>query len=109
MQIQRRSSDWWAGLVLAGALILGSSGAQADSAAGDSGPVCSSAQSQEPQDSSLENFLDQVRGQAALRRGSGAPDPDGYVVLNNRGYNYTTRYESSPRHAPQRKGADQNR
>ena len=94
---RRFLGDSLGGLTLVGALLLATPGVQlarADSAAEQSGPVCSSATVRRDQDPSLETFLTQIRQQAAARLTSEERDPDGWVVLNNRGYNYTSASES---------------
>ena len=109
---RRFLGDSLGGLTLVGALLLATPGVQvarADSAAEQSGPVCSSATVRRNQDLSLETFLTQIRQQAAARLTSEERDPDGWVVLNNRGYNYSPthlpppeNYESPPAAIPDR-------
>ena len=91
MQRWRFFCDSLGGLALAGALALASPGVQvahADSAPSPAGPVCSTAKLQPEPDPSLESFLSNLRHQAASRLTSEERDPKGWVVLNNRGYNY---------------------
>ena len=109
---RRFLGDSLGGLTLVGALLLATPGVQvarADSAAEQSGPVCSSATVRRDQDPSLETFLTQIRQQAAARLTSEERDPDGWVVLNNRGYNYSPtqlpppeNYQSPPAAIPDR-------
>ena len=78
-------------LALVGILLLVSPGAQvarADSAPVPAGAVCSSAKLHQEPDPSLESYLSKLRHQAAPRLTSEERDPNGWVVLNNRGYNY---------------------
>lgn len=83
--------------MLVASLLLASLGvgvgvARAEAGAAGSGPVCSAARPHEQREVALEAFLDGVRRQAVSRRAGGSADRDGWVVLNNRGYNYTSTY-----------------
>ncbi len=84
--------DSLGGLALVGALMLASPGVQvahADSARDPAGVVCSTAKLRQELDPSLESFLSTIRRQANSRLTSEERDPKGWVVLNNRGYNYS--------------------
>ena len=86
-------------LALVGALVLASPGvevARADLA--QQGPACSSGPlgPQAGQDPSLDAFLGQVRLQAAASTARESRTKDGDVVLNNRGYNYSSRLSAPP-------------
>lgn len=100
MQKRTRWTDFLGGLALAGALLLASPPgvqmASADSTTLRSGPVCSSAALSQTQDPSLERFLAEIRQQAVAQSSSGRADSNGWVVLNNRGFNYTSTQEPSP-------------
>ena len=98
MQKRIRWTDFLGSVVLTGALLLASPGVQvarADSTPDRSGPVCSAALRQ-PRDPSLEMFLAGIRRQADARSSSGRADSGGWVVLNNRGHNYTSTRELRP-------------
>ncbi len=100
MRRRPRWSDFLGGLTLTGALLLSSPGVQvarADSAAARSGPVCSSAALRPRQNPSLEMFLSGIRQQAVAQRSSERGEPDGWVVLNTRGYNYTAARKPPPK------------
>jgi len=89
MQRHRRGSNSLMGLTLFGAILMVTPGNQVARADSERpGPTCSSAQLQQGQDPSLERFLSGIRRQAEVQRTSQERDPNGWVVLNNRGYNY---------------------
>ena len=97
MQRWRLIGDLLGGLALAGALVLASPGvhvAHAGSATDAAGPVCSTAKLRQEPDRSLEAFLATIRHQAASKLTSEERDPNGWVVLNNRGYNYVPAIDS---------------
>ena len=91
MQRWRFFRDSLGVLALIGALVLASPGVQvahAESSPDPAEAVCSTAKFQQELDPSLESFLSSIRKQDAERFISEKRDPNGWVVLNNRGYNY---------------------
>jgi len=97
MQRRRFFSDSLGGLALLGALVLAPPGvrvARADSAPDPAGAVCSAVKLQQEPDPAIESFLSKIRHQATSRLTSEERDPSGWVVLNNRGYNYAPTTDS---------------